>query len=60
MDFLITAGNPLEDLRALRKPRMVVTRGVRIDKPAIKKSEEIEHALDGLRGITYEELSELL
>ena len=59
-DFLITAGNPLEDLRALRKPRMVVTRGVRIDKPAIKKSEEIEHALDGLRGITYEELSELL
>ena len=55
-DLLVTAGNPLEGLNALRKPRMVVARGVRIEKPALKKDVEIEHELDSLRKITYEEL----
>lgn len=59
-DFLVTAGNPLEGLSALRKPRMVVARGVRIDRPALKKAVEIEQNLDSLRKITYEELEELL
>ena len=59
-DFLVTAGNPLEALTALRKPRMVVARGVRMDKPALNKNVEIEHALDSLRKITYEELDGLL
>ena len=59
-DFLITAGDPLEGLNALRKPHMVVARGVRIDRPVLKKEIEIEHALDSLRKITYEELDELL
>ena len=59
-DFLVTAGNPLEGLNALRKPNMVVARGVRIDRPAIRMSVEIEHELDSLRKITYEELEGLL
>ena len=59
-DLLVTAGNPLEGLNALRKPRMVVARGVRIDRPAIKKNVEIEHDLDSLRKITYEQLEGML
>ena len=59
-DFLITAGNPLEDLRALRKPNMVVARGVRITHPSVKKYVEIEHALDSLLNCTYEDLDERL
>jgi imidazolonepropionase-like amidohydrolase len=59
-DFLVTAGNPLEGLNALRKPYMVVARGVRIDRPALRKHIEIEHELDSLRKITYEELEGLL
>ncbi len=59
-DFLVTAGNPLEGLSALRKPRMVVARGVRIMNPALRKDVEIEHALDSLRKITYKELDGLL
>ena len=39
---------------------MVVARGGRIDRPVLKKEIEIEHALDSLRKITYEELDELL
>ena len=59
-DFLITAGNPLESLRALRKPKMVVARGVRIANPVIKKNVEIEQSLDSLLGYKYEDLDLLL
>ena len=59
-DFLITAGNPVESLRALRKPRMIVARGVQIKDPAIRKNVEIEQTLDGLLKYTYEDLDRLL
>ena len=59
-DFLITAGNPLENLRALRKPRMVVARGVRIMNPVISKNVDMEQTLDSLQKYTYEDLDRLL
>ena len=37
-DFLITERNPLEDLSALRKPYMVVTRGKVLKLPRVKAS----------------------
>jgi imidazolonepropionase-like amidohydrolase len=58
-DFVITAGNPLESLRALRKPRMIVARGEKVT-PAIKKDVEIEQTLDSLLRYTYEDLDALL
>jgi hypothetical protein len=51
---------PLESLRALRKPKMVVARGVRIANPVIKKNVEIEQSLDSLLGYKYEDLDLLL
>ena len=45
-DFLITTGNPLEDLRALRVPAMVVARGNIINAPQVKKSPVVEQELD--------------
>ncbi len=59
-DFLITAGNPLESLRALRKPRMIVARGALIRDPVIKKNVEMEQSLDSLLKYTYEDLDPLL
>ena len=59
-DFLITAGNPLESLRALRRPRMVVARGALIRNPVIKKNVEMEQTLDSLLGYSYEDLDVLL
>ena len=59
-DFLITAGNPVESLRALRKPRMVVARGALIKEPVIKKNVEIEQTLDSLLKYTYDDLDRLL
>ena len=59
-DFLITAGNPLESLRALRKPRMVVARGTLIREPAIRKNVEMEQILDSLLAYRYEDLDVLL
>ena len=59
-DFLITAGNPVENLRALRKPRMIVARGFRITNPVIKKDVEMEQTLDSLLKYTYEDLDRLL
>ena len=59
-DFLITAGNPLENLRALRRPRMIVARGVQITNPILKKDVEIEQALDELLRYTYEDLDDIL
>lgn len=45
-DFLITEGNPLEDLSALRTPYMVVTCGRRFKHPKIKKYADVENELD--------------
>ena len=59
-DFLITAGNPLESLRALRKPKMVVARGVLIREPVIRKNVEMEQSLDSLLHYGYEDLDVLL
>ena len=59
-DFLITAGNPLESLRALRKPKMVVARGVLIREPIIRKNVEMEQSLDSLLHYGYEDLDVLL
>lgn len=45
-DFLITEESPIEDLGALRNPYMVVMRGKRIEKPAVKKYPLCEQELD--------------
>lgn len=45
-DMIVTAKNPLEDLRVLRKVEMVVTRGRIIDQPKIKVNKRVESELD--------------
>ena len=45
-DLIVTAENPLEDLRALRKLEMVVARGNVIERPVIKKHKQVETELD--------------
>lgn len=45
-DFLITDGNPLDDLTALRKPYMVVARGRAFESPRVKHYPEVEAELD--------------
>lgn len=45
-DMIVTAENPLEDLRALRNPEMVIARGTIIEHPRIKKRKQVEVELD--------------
>lgn len=45
-DLLVTAGNPLEDLRALRQPAMVMARGRLASRVGAKKDPAIEAELD--------------
>lgn len=45
-DMLIISGNPLEDLRALRYPEMVITRGTILNHPKIRKRKQVEAELD--------------
>ncbi len=45
-DMIVTAKNPLEDLRALRNPEMVITGDTIIDHPKIKKRKQVEDELD--------------
>lgn len=45
-DMIVTAHNPLEDLSALRKVELVVSRGELIRAPQVKKMENVERALD--------------
>ena len=59
-DFLVTAGNPLDDLRALRKPQMVVIRGEEVPEPGNRKDGEIERTLDELLKVSYEDLDRLI
>lgn len=45
-DMIVTAENPLEDLRALRNPEIVIARGTIIEHPKIKKRKQVEMELD--------------
>ena len=45
-DFLITDGNPLDDLTALSKPYMVVASGKMIEHPQVKKYEDVDKELN--------------
>ena len=45
-DLIITAKNPLEDLKALRNLEMVVAKGKVIEHPTIKKRKNVEAELD--------------
>ena len=51
-DLLVTAGNPLDDLAALRTPEMVVFRGQVHVKPKVKKYEVCEQELDKEHEVT--------
>lgn len=45
-DMIVTSQNPLEDLRALRHVDLVITNGVIINHPQIKKRPQVEAELD--------------
>ena len=45
-DMIVTAKNPLEDLRSLRHLEMVIARGSIISNPKIKKRKQVEAELD--------------
>ena len=45
-DMIVTAQNPLEDLRALRHLEMVMARGTMIEHPKVKKRKQVEAELD--------------
>lgn len=45
-DMLVIAGNPLDDLRALRYPEMVINRGIILNHPKIRKRKQVETELD--------------
>lgn len=45
-DMIVTAENPLEDLRALRHLEMVIAKGMVIEHPKVKKRKRVEAELD--------------
>lgn len=45
-DMIVTAKNPLKDLRALRNLEMVIAKGSLFDHPKIKKRKQVEKELD--------------
>ena len=45
-DMIVTADNPLEDLRALRNLEMVIAKGTILDHPKIKRRKQVEAELD--------------
>lgn len=45
-DMIVTAQNPLEDLRVLRHLEMVMARGTMIEHPKVKKRKQVEAELD--------------
>lgn len=47
-DLLVIEGNPLEDLRHLSRPWLVVTRGTRLPQPVVDRIEAIDAQLDTL------------
>lgn len=48
-DMIVTKGNPLENLEALRNVSMVVARGELIQQPRVKKMSQVEVELDKFR-----------
>ena len=44
--LIVTEGNPLENLQALRNVSVVVTGGKIIDHPKVKKMPQVEQELD--------------
>ena len=55
-DILITDGNPLEDLAALRVPRRVMVRGVFADDLRVKRLKELDEDLDWIMAQPAESL----
>lgn len=53
-DILVTDGNPLEDLAALRTPRMVMARGVLADGLRVKHLQELDEDLDWIMACSAE------
>ena len=51
--MIVTAGNPLEDLRALRDLEMIVARGSIIDHPKIKKRKQVEAEMTEAYGSSF-------
>ncbi len=45
-DMIVTAKNPLDDLRALRRIETVIARGKVYDKPKVKINKRVERELD--------------
>lgn len=45
-DMIVTAKNPLDDLRALRRIETVIARGKVYDKPKVKINKQVERELD--------------
>ena len=45
-DMIVTAQNPLEDIRVLRHLEMVMARGTMIEHPNVKKRKQVEAELD--------------
>jgi len=44
--MIVTEGNPLDDLRALRHVKMVVSRGTITENPKVKINKRVETELD--------------
>ena len=44
--MIVTAKNPLKDLRALRNLEMVIAKGSLFDHPKIKKRKQVEKELN--------------
>lgn len=49
-DIIVTAKNPLDDLRALRRIETVIARGKVYDKPKVKINKRVERELDKYLG----------
>lgn len=45
-DLIVTDGNPIEDIQALRNVDMVMSHGVLTENPVVKKMPEVEKELD--------------
>ncbi|MBQ4253533.1 MAG: amidohydrolase family protein, partial [Erysipelotrichaceae bacterium] len=49
-DLIVTDGNPLDDLRALRTVRMVMAQGRLIAEPKVKRNPALDEHLDTITG----------
>ena len=45
-DMIVVSGNPLEDLRVLRKPDTVIARGEIYKNPKLKRNKKVDYELD--------------